>query len=122
MTAINRRLEVPVEGCEWMAQDLDAEFAAALTTALRIHSRTAHPVHTPPVPQKPKLDPPTIGAGCDPDQWSAFTRQWDMYKVGMAIVNNVIPTTFFYCCDSELHTVIMRDLHCDVADMEEADL
>ena len=109
-------LQCLVEGCEWTTQDLDAEFAADLTTALQIHDRTAHPVHNPSAPQKLKLDPPTIGAGCDPDQWSAFKRQCNIYKVEMAIANNVIPTALFYCCDS-----VMRDLCCDVATMEEAE-
>jgi hypothetical protein len=103
-------LQCPVEGRGWTSQDLNAEFAAASTTALQIHDRTAHPVHNPPAPHKLKLDPPTIGAGCDLDQWSDFTRQWNMYKVGKAIANSVIPTALFYCCDSELRTDIMRDL------------
>lgn len=77
------QLQCPVEGCDWQSQDLDAAFAAALTAALQIHDRTVHSVQAPVAPQKLKLDPPTIAAGCDPDQWSAFTRQWDMYKVGM---------------------------------------
>ena len=69
-----------------------------------------------------KLDPPTVSAGCDPDQWSAFTRQWDMYKVGMAITDNVLPTALFYCCNTDLRTDIMRDLRQDVATMAEEDL
>ena len=116
------RLQCPIEGCDWQSQDLDAAFAAGLTAALQIHDRTVHSTPAPAAPQKLKLDPPTISAGCDPDQWSAFTRQWDMYKIGMAITENVLPTALFYCCNTDLRTDIMRDLRQDVATMAEADL
>ena len=116
------RLQCPIEGCDWQAQDLDAAFAAGLTAALQIHDRTVHSTPAPAAPQKLKLDPPTISAGCDPDQWSEFTRQWDMYKIGMAITDNVLPTALFYCCKTDLRTDIMRDLRQDVATMAEADL
>ncbi|XP_052760759.1 uncharacterized protein LOC128203366 [Mya arenaria] len=115
-------LQCPIDGCEWKSQDLGAEFAAALTAALQIHDRTVHTALARPAPQKLKLDPPSITAGCDPDQWSAFTRQWDMYKVGMSIADNVLATALFYCCNSDLRTDIMRDIQGDVANMAEADL
>ncbi|CAG2234961.1 unnamed protein product [Mytilus edulis] len=115
-------LQSPIDGCNWKSQDLDEAFAAALTTALQIHDRTVHPPLAQPSTHKLKLDPPTIAAGCDPDQWSAFTRQWKMYKAGMAITDNVLPTALFYCCDTNLRTDIMRDLQGDVASMIETDL
>ena len=45
-----------------------------------------------------------------------------MYKIGMAITNNVLSTALFYCCNTDLRTDIMRDLRQDVATMAEADL
>ena len=116
------RLQCPVEGCDWKSQDLDEAFAAGLTAALQIHDRTVHSTPVPVVTQRLKMDPPCISAGCDPDQWSAFTRQWDMCKVGMAITDNILPTALFYCCKQDLRTDIMRDLQLDVAKIAEADL
>ena len=116
------RLECPVAGCDWRSQELDNAFAAALATALQMHDKAAHTMQLQPAPAKLKLDPPTVATGCDPDQWSSFTRQWDMYKVGMAIANNVLPTALFYCCDQDLRTDIMRDLRGDVGNMAEVDL
>ncbi len=72
------RLECPVEGCDWQFQDLDNAFAAALATALQMNDKAApYRLQAQPAPpiSKLKLDPPTVAAGCDPDQWSAFTRQ-----------------------------------------------
>jgi hypothetical protein len=116
------KLTCPVDGCEWESQDLGPEFAAALTAALQIHEKNAHPAPTTVQPTKIKLESPKIGIGCDPDQWSAFQRQWNMYKAGMAITNAMIPTALFYCCDSDLRTDLMRDIQGDVSKMPENDL
>jgi hypothetical protein len=114
------RLDCPVVGCAWQSQDLDAEFAAALSTALEIHGKAVHTTQTQPTPPRLKLDPPSVAAGCDPDQWSAFTRQWDMYKIGMSIAGQVVPTALFYCRDQDLRTAIMRDIRGNVANIAEA--
>ena len=116
------QLTCPVVGCDWTSQDLDVAFAAALTTALQLHEKDAHPGLPAAPPTKLKLDSPSIGTGCDPDQWSAFKRQWDMYKVGMAITAAMVPTALFYCCDFDLRTDIMRDIQSDVSKMPEAEL
>lgn len=112
-------ISCPVEGCTWESQDLDVAFAAALNTSLQMHDKTAHAQITP---AKLKLKPPTVGAGCTPDQWSSFTRQWEMYKSGMAIAPTQSSTALFHCCDDELKTDLMRDLQRDVATMDEVNL
>ena len=115
------RLQCPVEGCNWQSQDLDVAFASALTTALQMHDKSVH-ASTSATKSKIKLDPPKVDVGCDPDQWSAFTRQWEMFKVGMCIANNMLPTALFYCCSQDLRTDIMRDTRADVSSMSEKDL
>ena len=80
-------------GCNWQSQDMDEAFEAALTTALQIHDMVVHTVQAQPAPPRHKLDAPTVAGGCDPDQWSAFTRQW--YNVGMYIAASVLPTALF---------------------------
>ncbi|KAH3886748.1 hypothetical protein DPMN_010761 [Dreissena polymorpha] len=62
------KLTCPVDGCEWESQDLGPEFAAALTAALQIHEKNAHPAPTTVQPTKIKFESPKIGIGCDPDQ------------------------------------------------------
>ncbi|KAH3786293.1 hypothetical protein DPMN_164399 [Dreissena polymorpha] len=111
------KLTCPVDGCEWESQDLEAGFAAALTAALQIHEKNARLAPTTVPSTKLKLESLEIGTGCDPDQWSAFQRQWNKYKVGMAIMNAMIPTALFYCCDSDLRTDLMRDIQSDVFKM-----
>ena len=72
--------------------------------------------------QGSQVGPPTVAAVCDPDRWSAFARQWYMYKVGMFIAVSVLPTAQFYYCGPDLRTYIMCDLRGDVANMVKVDL
>ena len=124
------KIQCPVAGCQWQSQELDAAFADVLTAALGIHDRTEHgatptPAAAAPAPAPRKqlrLDPPKIGASSELDQWSAFTRQWHMYKTGMDIPANMLTTALFYCCSDDLRTDIMRDLRDDVATMPEETL
>ena len=125
------QLTCPVNGCDWKSQELDAAFAQALTDALRMHDRDQHsilaaaapaPAAPPPAYRRLRLDPPKITAGSELDQWSAFTRQWKMYKTGMEIQDNMCATALFYCCDEDLRTDLMRDITGDVSVLSETDL
>ena len=117
------QLNCPVSGCSWQSQSLPAALADALNTALSLHARTEHPVqHAQASAPSLKLKSPSISAGCSPDQWTSFTRQWSMYKTGMSISTAVLATALFHCCDEELMTDLMRDLQQDVSAMSEDDL
>ena len=99
--------------------------SSVLATAMSLHAQDTYP---PPVTQQHsaqptlKLKPPIISAGSTPDQWSAFQRQWAMYKTGMAISNVMRATALFHCCDQDLMNDLMRDLQEDVSKMAELDL
>ena len=114
-------IDCPVEDCEWKSQNLGKAFAAILHTSLQMHAQAAHTTAAA-APTTLKLKPPTVGSGCNPDQWSAFTRQWEMYKTGMALRTEQRSTALFYCCEDELKTDLMRDLQNDVSTMCEPDL
>ena len=131
------QLTCPIGGCTWKSQELDAAFASALNTQLEMHNQDVHapqaaaaqaaaaptpPASTPAAPLRLKLDSPKVSSNCDPDQWSAFKRQWEMYKIGMAITPNMVSTALFYCCSDDLRTDLMRDIQADLASMSEANL
>ena len=120
------KLSCPNPTCEWESQDFPAEFAAVANTTLEFHLKQAHspaqPAAQAPHPPALKLKPPQLSTGSTPDQWSAFMRQWSMYKTGMAIPAVMHATALFHCCDDDLKTDLMRDIQDDVASMPEADL
>ena len=120
------KVTCPVVSCGWESQGLPIELATSLNTALQIHSSNVHAVThvtsaaTPQQhPVKVKLDPPKIDLNCDPDQWSSFKRQWNMYKVGMAIPQDMVATALFNCCHDHLRTYIKRDVRGDIPVMPE---
>ena len=122
------KLSCPIPGCVWESNDFPPEFAVVANTTLETHIRYVHPQNEPqpvaPNPPKPvlKLKPLHISAGSTPDQWSAFKRQWSMYKTGMCIPTAVHATALFHCCDDDLMTDLMRDIQGDMAAMPESDL
>ncbi len=121
------KVTCPVASCArgWESQDLPIELAASLNTALQIHSSTVHavtyvtPAATWQQHPKVKLDPPKIDLNCDPDQWSSFKRQWNMYKAGMAIPQDMVATALFNCSHDHLRTYIMRDVQGNIPAMSE---
>ena len=118
-------LTCPIPGCGWKSEAFPPEFAAAANTTLELHAQHAHTQAqqaTPAAPPSLKLKPPSVSAGSTPDQWSAFQRQWSMYKTGTAIPTSMVATALFHCCDADLMTDIMRDTQDDVASMSESDL
>ncbi len=119
------KVTCPVASCGWESQDLPI-VSRQPEHSPAIHSSTVHAVtHVTPAatpqqhPVKVKLDPPKIDLNCDPDQWSSFKRQWDMYKVGMAIPQDMVATALFNCCHDHLRTYIMRDVQGDIPIMPE---
>ena len=53
-------LDCPIDGCPWKSQNLEAEFAGVLNTALEGHLRHAHPPNSDTVAKPEKLPRPTV--------------------------------------------------------------
>ena len=104
------KLTCPDPNCNWESEDFVPEFATVANTTLELHARFAHPLPQQaaraPAPVL-KIKPPTVSAGSTPDQWSAFKRQWSMYKTGTAIPTSMVATALFHCCEPHLMTDIM---------------
>ena len=116
------QLDCPTTGCTWKSQAPPATLGTVLNTALTTHVQAVHPPTPQQAPPSLKLKPPSISAGSSPDQWSAFKKQWAMYKTGMAVPTAMCATALFHCCDEDLMTDLMRDLQGDVSTMAETDL
>ena len=109
------QLDCPIDGCIWKSQSLPPTLGAALNTALQAHVQAVHPPTPQQAPPTLKLKAPSISAGTTPDHWSAFQKQWSMYKTGMAIPAAMCSTALFHCCEEELINDLMRDLQaCSV--------
>ena len=120
--------KIKCPACEYETQDLEVALAAALNTQLAAHIQASHAPHVPNAPQvdpqrrKLKVDPPTIGVDCNPEQWSSFVRLWKMYKASSAIHADSVSTALFYCGSEELRNDILKDIQDDISTMSEDDL
>ena len=74
-------LDCPIPGCGFQTNDVDVIGAAAI---LNVHAHahaTASPA-PPPFHRAPKLERPKIGLNASTEDWNAFIRRWDTFRVG----------------------------------------
>ena len=77
---------------------------------LKIHTDAAHSQVAQGSNQssKAKLDPPKLSTGTSQEQWEHFTRNWEMYKLGMRISSETASPYLFNCLDKELQDDVLR--------------
>ena len=109
----------PIDGCTWKSQELPEALAGCLVQALTMHDKAVHSVTPVAANIKLKLDPPKLGIGASPEEWSSFKRQWDMYKKGTGIATDQFSTALFHCCSGELRQDIMRDIPHNISSLKE---
>ena len=80
------KLTCPIGQCTWKSQDLEAEFAGALTTSLQAHLTHAHPIDVGTKPKK--LPRPSISKGVTTEEWGYFTNLWSSYHEATKLSTN----------------------------------
>ena len=79
----------PIDGCTWKLQELPEALAGCLVQQLTMHDKAVHSVTPVAANIKLKLDPPKLGIGASPEEWSPFKRQWDMYKKKAPVLQRI---------------------------------
>ena len=105
----------PIDGCEYVTEDVDAGVAAAL---LIIHNN----VHVPNNGAKqrpPKLERPTIARESSEEVWNTFQTRWQMFKRGTHLTNEDTVQQLFQCCEEELGDAILKSHPAAVSGTEE---
>ena len=100
-------LDCTIDGCPWKSQNLEAEFAGVLNTALEGHLRHAHPPNSDTVAKPEKLPRPTVSKGITTEEWGFFKSLWGTYKVATKLANRDACIQLLAYCDPELR----RDLY-----------
>ena len=99
-------LKCPIADCGWKSQNLEKEFADALSAALIAHLSSVHPA--PSLAAKAeKLDHPTISKGCTSEDWGYFLSLWSSYKNATKLDGSDVNIQLLACCDADLR----RDLY-----------
>jgi hypothetical protein len=94
-------------GCGFQTDDVDVIGAAAV---LNIHALThaAKPLTTTPTSRAPKLERPRICLNASTEDWNAFLRRWNTFKVGSGIAEAAESTQLLECAHEQLTNIILR--------------
>ena len=97
----------PINGCEYVTEDVDAAVAAALLTVHNNVHVTA-PQQAAVKQKAPKILRPNITKGSTEENWNSFIARWGMFKRGTALAATEICQQLFSCCDEELGNDLIR--------------
>ena len=89
----------PVEGCDFITDDLDAAIVAALITA---HSSAVHIPGHATAAKVEKVKRPSISAAGTSEDWSYFESRWADYVKATKIVGADKTIQLLECCDEAL--------------------
>lgn len=101
-------LDCPIPGCGFQTADVDVIGAAAI---LNVHSHTHTNVNPAPAIQRstaPKLVRPKIQHNSTCEDWNAFIRRWDTFRIGTAITDQAAPSQLLECADEKLGNIVLR--------------
>jgi len=101
-------LSYSIPDCGFTTEDVDVIGAAAI---LNVHSHV-HVVSTSaPVaftPRAPRLERPRLQLNATTEEWNAFIRRWDTYRVGSGITDNIAPGQLLECASEQLKNILLR--------------
>ena len=59
-------------------------------------------------PRGPKLDRPKVNVGVSTEEWNAFIRRWEVFRIGSGIDGASAPSQLFQCAGPELGDSILK--------------
>ena len=100
-------LACPIPGCGFTTQDVDVIGAAAI---LNVHSNvhTAAPSPALPMMRGPKLERPKLQLNSTNEDWNAFSRRWETFRVGSGIHNDAASGQLLECTSERLGNIVLR--------------
>ena len=100
-------LTCPLPSCGFQTDDIDVVGAAAI---LNVHSHYHMNAPTPaaPVTRAPRFERPRIQPNSTSEDWNAFIRRWDTFRLGTGITDAAAPGQFMECASEQLGNVVLR--------------
>jgi len=107
-------LTCPMPDCGFATNDVDVIGAAAILN-IHAHVHATAPRATAPSQRAPKLERPKIklerpkiGLNVTTEDWNAFLRRWNTFKVGSDITDAAASTQLLECAHNQLTNIILR--------------
>ena len=100
-------LTCPYPNCEFQTDDVAVVGAAAILNAHSLVHVSA-PSHATPSIRAPKLERPRLKLNSSCEDWNAFIRRWDTFRIGSRISNDVAPGQLLECTSEQLGNIVLR--------------
>ena len=104
-------MKCPLPGCSYSTGDQTEPVAIAYLNA-HMYAHAPQPAQQQAVTSVnrggPKLDRPTIEAGVSLEEWTMFTRRWDIFKAGSQITDANASHHLFQCADRALGDALLK--------------
>lgn len=98
-------LSCPIASCGFLADDVDLIGAAAI---LNEHSHAHTNSNPAPIPGILKLVCPKIKHNSTSEDWNAFLRRWETFRIGSGINAAVASSQLFTCTEEKLGNIILH--------------
>ena len=101
-------LTCPIPGCDFSTQDVDVVGAAAI---LNVHSNVhvaSRPPAPPFAPRGPKLERPRLRLNSTNEDWNAFARRWNTFRLGSGVTDEAASGQLLKCTDGQLGDIVLR--------------
>ena len=105
-------MKCPLPGCSYSTGDQTEPVAIAYLNA-HMYAHAPQPAQQQAVTSNvnrggPKLDRPTIEPGVSMEEWTMFTRRWEIFKAGSQITDANASHHLFQCADRALGDALLK--------------
>ena len=102
-------LTCPIPGCGFATQDVDVVGAAAiLTVHNNMHIAAPPPAPAPAPSRGPKLERPKLALNSTNEDWNAFFRRWESFRLGSGIQDATASGQLLECTSEQLGNIVLR--------------
>ena len=99
-------LTCPIPGCAFATQEVGA--AAILTVHNNMHIAAPPPAPAPAPSRGPKLKRPKLALNSTNEDWNAFFRRWESFRLGSGIQGATASGQLLECTSEQLGNIVLR--------------
>ena len=101
-------LNCPLANCDFHTDDVDVIGAAAILNLHAHEHSNPTPVLAQPIASTPKLVRPKVEQNSTGEDWNAFLRRWETFRIGSHIADAAASTQLFECATEQLGNIVLR--------------
>lgn len=102
-------LSCPIADCTYKTDDVEVVGAAALLNlhAIEHAAPTAPRSNAASAFRAPKLERPRVRLNSSTEDWNAFIRRWETFRIGSNIPDNAASGQLLECTEEQLGNIVL---------------